>query len=158
MTDQLDCIICHVTVRRGVIGLTIWIDAVATLVLLVPESVQAPSWLEIPMMVIVFSHYVWMSLRWSLVLTLMIRNARTRRLRTGARAMIRLALAGAGHVVLGLLSLMGWLLLLVHTQRAEPVMGFVLHAVVPSLVVAGVVRGATRSRVTDGAEAGASAR
>ena len=72
--------------------------------------------------------------------------------------MIRLAFAGAGHVVLGLLSRMGWLLLLVHTQRAEPVMGFVLHAVVPSLVVAVVVRGATRSRVTDGAETGASAR
>jgi hypothetical protein len=150
--------ICCVSVLRGVIGLTIWIDAVATVVLLVPQSVNAPFWLEIPMMVIVLSHYVWMSLRWSLVLTLMIRNARTRRLRTGARAMIRLAFAGAGHVVLGLLSLMGWLLLLINTRRGEPAMGFVLHAVVPSLVVAVVARGVTRSRAADSVEVGASVR
>src|SRR5262245_20079614 len=109
------------------------------------------------MMVIVLSHYVWMSLRWSLVLTLMIRNARARRLRTGARAMTRLVFAGAGHVVLGLMSLMGWLLLLFNTRRGEPVMGFVLHAVVPSLVVGVVVRGLARSRVADTAVPGASA-
>jgi hypothetical protein len=135
------------TVLRVVVGLTIWIDAVATLVLLIPQSGVAPGWLDIPMMFVVLSHYIWMSLRWSLALTLLIREARASRLRTGSSApLVRLALTIPGHAVLGVLSLIGWLSLLINTLVGERVLGYVLHVALPTFVVVWLARSARRQK------------
>jgi hypothetical protein len=135
---------------RAAIALTIWIDAVAALVLSVHHTEE---WLEVPLTLVVLSHYVWMPLRWALVLTLLIRTVRANPLRRLARAPIaQITLAIVLHVVLGFLSLIGWLMIVINTRTDEHVIGLVLHVAVPTAVVGIVARRTLRHRRQSGPE------
>jgi hypothetical protein len=134
-----------VSVLRAAVGLTIWIDAVALFILFAPRT---PDWLDLPVTFVAMSHYLWMLMRWILVLTLLVRRARANRLRTARRApMLRLTFATIGHALLGFLSLMGWLMIAINTRTIERVMGLVFHVAVPTLVVGLLARGIVQQEV-----------
>ena len=122
------------------IGLTIWFDLAAALILWLPPAVVAR--FESPATVVALSSYVLMPIRWTIVLSLAIQAVRARR-----RAMLalRIAFVVVGLSFLGVLSLVGWLMIGVSATRSDHVIGVVLHTVLPTVVVLGLARSMSRS-------------
>ena len=122
------------------IGLTIWFDLAAALILWLPPAVVAR--FESPATVVALSSYVLMPIRWTIVLSLAIQAVRARR-----RAMLalRIAFVVVGLSFLGVLSLVGWLMIGVSATRSDHVIGVVLHTVLPTVVVFGLARSMSRS-------------
>ena len=114
-----------------------WFAAVAVFGAIATEThLSLPSPLEILM---IFSFYL-LPVRWLLVLTLLIRRARTRPSRW-VPTPIKIVLLIFMQLVLGLLSFIGFYTLASETGRTgERVFGLFLHVVVPAAMVAYLTR------------------
>jgi len=126
-----------VTIRGLAIGFTIWFAAVAVFGTIAVETrLPLPSALEILM---IFSFYL-LPVRWLLVLTLLIRRARTRASRWMPTP-IKIVLLIFMQLVLGLLSFIGFYTLASETGRTgERVFGLFLHVGIPAAMVAYLTR------------------
>jgi hypothetical protein len=130
----------RITVLAVAIGLTIWFDTISVLSLFV-SRLAAPDAFELAAIFIMQTYYLLMLLRWALVLTLLIRAVRARPLRWLPRAPpVQVIVVGALQLLLGILSLIGFLALWVNTRTEEQVLGFVLHVVIPTIVVGWLAR------------------
>ena len=114
-----------------------WFAAVAVFGAIATEThLSLPSPLEILM---IFSFYL-LPVRWLLVLTLLIRRARTRASRW-VPTPIKIVLLIFIQLLLGLLSFIGFYTLASETGRTgERVFGLFLHVVVPAAMVAYLTR------------------
>jgi len=122
------------------IGLTIWLDMVVVLILWLPPAVVGR--FEALATLIVLSSYVLMLVRWIAVLSLAIQAVRARR---RAALPLQIAFVVVGQAILGVLSLVGWLMIVVSTTRSDHVIGFVLHALLPTVVVFALARSVIRN-------------
>src|SRR5262245_30693339 len=127
-----------VTIRGVAIGLTIWFATAAVFgAIASPTHLSLPSALEIRR---IFSFYL-LPVRWLLVLTLLIRRARTRASRW-LPTPIKIVLLIFMQLVLGLLSFIGFYTLASEQtgRTGERVFGLFLHVVIPAAMVAYLAR------------------
>lgn len=145
----------HMTIWRAVAGLTVWLTLISVLWLTVFQHL-APASLEMPLAVIVLTAYPLMALRWGLVLTLLIRSVRARPLMLLPKwPVVQVSFVVVMQTVLGLLSLMGFLMIWINTLTAEHVMGVVLHLVIPAAAILSLSWRAVPIQARSGAHVGA---
>jgi hypothetical protein len=123
------------TALRVAIGITAWLIFISAVWLTILPYWNHPA-LELPLTAAILSAYVLMLVRWGLILWLLLRSVRARPLRLVPRSFIaQAAFVAAVHTVMGVLSLIGFLMIWVNTAAGEHAIGVVLHLVLPSGVV-----------------------
>jgi hypothetical protein len=131
-------------IRRAAVGLTIWLTLISGLWLSVLQY-HNPERLDMPLTFIGMSAYPLMALRWGLVLTLLIRRVKRQPLRLLPRvAAVQVTFVAVMQAVLGVLSLVGFLMIWINTLAVEHVIGVVLHLAIPAVLVLFLARGSHR--------------
>jgi hypothetical protein len=128
----------HLTARRVAIALTIWFTALNLIVLFRLPVTDRFFVLAIPAL---YSYFL-LPVRWLAVTTVFVQTGRARPFRRLPRSPVVLVpIVIVVQLVLGLLSFVGWWALWSETSKTgDRVFGFVLHAAIPSLLVAFLAR------------------
>jgi hypothetical protein len=128
----------RVTARRIAVVLTVWFAAVNLLVLIRPQVSDRLFFIMIPM---IYSYFL-LPVRWAAAVLLQIQRIRAKPIRWLPHApALQIPAAVLVHAALAMMSVAGWWALWDDNSRiGDRAGGFFFHVVVPSIIVARLVR------------------